>query len=441
MNTIKAFVSNPTLADNTAGQVALFGELSAYANTFSRTRQQYANNLVANGLELITFTTRNDSNAVITLSAGVRNHILAVSQWIYDQYNSSAIPPNSNKLAFITALGSQFPDMSLIAINEILNGSPSTKRLPDHVYWHYSDGGTQTQIKIWFADSRFRTQYDDFEILVIPPTAPIDDLNNPLTTVNLLLNAVTFESITNQVNTLANGVPYTTLHNFNITWNDPLVANATLTTRWSLVIYGAAGLDNDAIKNAIREYISTHSLLTVWSTIYPTLYADNEFTIIPLWGDIATPENGLDPTLYRTASRVGKHITVASALIPSNYAQSVNIVSFLNSNLISLAAVYRSLMLLAVGNPNNTGGQYNFLTKYPDYMAIPTTSADWVRLEVVTQNFIIKLNDALDKARVLTAISAVPVGYTRSTRNGRVYLSFDYLGVTYLVLAAVSYSE
>lgn len=441
MNTIKAFIANASLADNTQGQVALFGELSHYANSFSRTRQQYANPSLAPGLELVTFTTKNDVNAVITLSTGARNHILEVCQWVYSQYDASAIPPNSNKTAFINALITQFPSMTTVSINEILNGSPSTKRLPDHINWSYNDGGTQTQIKIWFADSRFRTQYDDYEILVIPPITPIDDLNNPLTTVNLLLNNVTTASIINQANTLANGVPYTTLHTFSVIWNDLTVPNATLTTNWNLVIYGAAGLDNVAIKSAIREYISTHSTLTVWSSIYPTLYAENDYCIIPMWNDIASPEASLDPALYRSSVRVGKLIPVATNLIPATYSQSVSIVSFLNSNLFIGVAVYRSLSFLAVGNPNNSGGLYNFGNKYPDYMALPTTHADFVRMSTITQNFVIALNDALDKARTLTAISSVPVGYTRSIRNGKVYLSFDYLGITYLILAAVSYSE
>lgn len=441
MNTIKGFISNPTLADNTAGQVALFGELSAYANTFSRTRQQYANNTIASGLELITFTSKNDLGVTITLSVGVRNHILEVCNWVYGQYGASAIPPNSSKLAFINALTTQFPTMSAVGINEILNGSPSTKRLPDQIYWHFDDGGTDTQIRIWFADSRFRTQYDDYEILVIPPLTPIDDLNNPLTTVNLLLNNVTTTQIINQANTLASGIPYTTLHTFDVIWNDLTVPNATLTTRWSLVIYGAAGLDNDAIKSAIREYISDNSTLTVWSSIYPSLYAENEFCIIPMWSDIASPQNGLDPTLYRSAVRAGKLITVSSSLVPNTYSQSVSIVSFMNSNLFVGTAVYRSLAFTVIGNPNNVGGQYNFGTKYPDYMAIPTTHADFARMSTITQNFVIKLNDALDKARDLTSISSVPVGYTRAIRNGKVYLSFDYLGITYLVLASASYSE
>ena len=111
----------------------------------------------------------------------------------------------------------------------------------------------------------------------------------------------------------------------------------------TLIIYGAAGNDADAIKNAIREYISTHSALPNWSTLYPTLYADNEFTIIPMWGDVAVAPTTLDPTLYASAIRVGKLITVAAAMIPGTYAQSVVISSYLNAQLYIASAFFRSL--------------------------------------------------------------------------------------------------
>lgn len=441
MNILKGFITIPELANNLAGQTATFGELSQYARTFSRTQQQYVDTILHPSIELETFTTVTDTGAAYTPSVGVRAHVLAVAAWIYAQYQLSAIPSNTNKATFINTLGSTFPTMTGIAINAIVNGNPATKRMPDYVNWTYADGGASVRIKIWFSDASFRTQYDDYEILVVPPASVINDLNNPSATVALLLVLKTAAVVIGEVAALAGTDPYTTLRTQTITWNDPVVSGATLPTNWTLIIYGAAGNDADAIKNAIREYISTHSALANWSTIYPTLYADNEFTIIPMWGDVAVPESGLDPTLYASAVRVGKMITVAAALIPGTYAQSVAISSYLNAQLYISSAFFRSLQFMVVGNPNNVGAAYNFDTQYPDYMDVPTTSADFARMSANTQLFVVKLNDALEKARTLTSISSIPVGYTRSIRNNRVYLAFDFGGFTYLVLAAVSYSE
>ncbi len=441
MNILKGFISIPELANNLVGQTAIFGELSTYSSTFSRNRQQYVDTVLHPAVELETFTTNTDTGSTFTPSVGVRAHVLAVAAWVYEQYKVSAVPSNTNKAAFIASLGIEFPVMTSIVINSIVNGNPITKRMPDSIDWYYNDGGTNTRIKIWFSDASFRTQYDDYEIIAIPPVAVINDLNNNSATVGLVLALKTPAMLIAEVNLAAGLDPYTIVRSQDVTWNSPTTPGATLQTSWTLIIYGAAGNDADIIKNAIREYISSHSLLTNWSTIYPSLYADNEFTIVPLWGDIASPATGLDPALYNSSIRVGKLLTVAATLIPAAYAQSVVISTYLNAQLYIASAFFRSLQFMVIGNPNNIGAAYSFRSQYPDYMDIPTTSADFARLSVNTQAFVIKLNDALEQARTLTAISAIPVGYTRTTRNNRVYLSFDFGGFTYLVLAAVSYSE
>lgn len=441
MNILKGFITIPELANNLAGQTAIFGELSQYSRTFSRSQQQYVDTGLHPSIELEAFTSITDTGAAYTPSVGVRAHVLAVAAWIYDQHLAASIPSNTNKATFINTLGTTFPTMTGISINAIVNGNPLSHRMPDYVDWTYDDGGVDVQIKIWFSDASFRTQYDDYEILVVPPVSTINDLNNPTATVALLLVLKTASVVIDEIAALAGTDPYTTLRTQTVTWNDPVVSGATLPTGWTLIIYGAAGNDADAIKNAIREYISTHSALPNWSTLYPTLYADNEFTIIPMWGDVAVAPTVLDPTLYASAVRVGKLITVAAAMIPGTYAQSVVISSYLNAQLYIASAFFRSLQFMVVGNPNNVGATYNFDMLYPDYMDVPTTSADFARMSNNTQLFVVKLNAALDAARTLTSISSIPVGFTRSIRNNRVFLSFDFGGFTYLVLAAVSYLE
>jgi hypothetical protein len=60
-------------------------------------------------------------------------------------------------------------------------------------------------------------------------------------------------------------------------------------------------------------------------------------------------------------------------------------------------------------------------------------------MTLLTRNFIVALNAALEKALTLTETGSVPVGYTRSLRDSRVYLGFSYDGFTYLVLAKISH--
>ncbi len=440
MNTIKGFISIGAITDNAVGQTAIFGELSDLSRTYSRTKKEYVDAANYPNVRLDSFLTVNGAGSDYSPTTIVTGHILSVANWIYGQHQASTIPSNANKTVFINSLSTQFPDMTNIVINEILNGSPSTKRMPDFVEWHYDDSGVDTLIKIWFSDTRFRSQYvDDYEIFVVPPITPINQLNNTQATVNALLATVTNASIFNAVTTIQGSNPATAVSSYVLTWNDPGAGVGTLSTEWTIVSYGIGGQDTENIKNAIREYISANSVLTVWPDIYPSLYAENEFTIIPLWNDTAVPEAGLDVELYRGAVHSGSLASIATARIPPAYSQSVVISSFLNTNMAIASTAFRSLSVLAVGNPNNINGDFNFIDKYPDYLTAITSSPDWLRMSLNTRNFITQLNDALEKAITLTNISAVPVGYTRVIKNSKVYLSFIYQGFTYLVLSKNSY--
>jgi len=439
MNSIKGFISLPTLANNLPGQVGLFGELSTVSATFSRNKSNYADPIAYPGVELVGFTTKTDAGSQITLTGTVSDHVLAVAYWVYTQYNASTIPANANKAAFIASLIAEFPEMTSVTINEILNGTLS-QRLPDYISWTFDDAGTSNVIKIWFSDARFQSQYDDYEIIVIPPITVIDQLIATTAVVAGLVHAVTPSVIISKVAIASGGVPYTRLVSQPVTWNDPGIPGSTLITEWTVLIYGLAGNDADLIKNQIREYIAAHSSSTVWPTVYPSLYAENEFTIIPLWTNVAVPEAALDVALYTPSARVGSLQAIATANLPTSYGSAVLLPTYLNAQLTVSSAFWRSISFLAVGNPNNIGSQFSFKNKYADYMNLDTSSPDWGRMSLTTRNFIVALNAALEQALTLTELGPVPMGYSRVLRNGKVYISFSYSGFNYLILTAGSYT-
>lgn len=440
MNSIKGFANIPALANNADGQTAQFGELSFLSKSYSRHQTNYVLPNSYPAVEFISFSSKTDTGTLAAISTAGAEHILSVSSWIYDQHGASTIPSNVNKVAFISSLTTEFPTITNVEINEILNGSPSTKRMPDYVKWRYNDAGTILEIKVWFCDARFQTQYDDYEILISPPVANIDTLNNTSASVGAQIAAITPSAVFTNMNVLMGNFPTRTIAH-PITWVYPANTSVTITTYWYLALYGPMATDLDNIKNAIRDYISNHSALTVWQTIYPSLYADNEFVIIPLWLNVALPETTIDPVLFGSVSNVNKLKTVATAMLPQTYAQSTNLSTFLNSELVVGSAFYRSLLFMAVGNPTNVNADYSFAAKYPDYMDVDSGSADFSRMSIDTQNFIIALNTALNHAKDFTMTSAIPVGYTRVVRNSRVYLAFVYNSFTYMVLARISYSE
>ena len=102
---------------------------------------------------LVSFSSKTDTGALASISTNTSTHILAVLTWVFDQHSASAIPSNNSKAAFIASLTTEFPTMTNVSINEILNGSPATKRMPDYINWRFNDGGTIIDIKIWFSDA------------------------------------------------------------------------------------------------------------------------------------------------------------------------------------------------------------------------------------------------------------------------------------------------
>ncbi len=174
MNNLKGFISIPSLANNTQGVTAPFGELSTYASTFSRYKSNYSKPANYAGVELIAFTTKTDTGVYYTPSQTVSDHILQVAYWVYQQHITGSIPSNTYLTQFKNDIALANPGMTNVDINEILVGSSPTLRMPDYVAWEYTSAGTLHHIKIWFSDSRFRSQFDDFEILVVPPLPVIN---------------------------------------------------------------------------------------------------------------------------------------------------------------------------------------------------------------------------------------------------------------------------
>lgn len=441
MQQIKGFYSMPALANNSTGTVGVFGELSPYALTFSESKQDYDNPSVYPSTSLVVFQSVNVSNQTITVPNTIRDLILGVGQFLYNQHIAAAIPTQANAASFRTILDNEFPQFTDITIGEIVVGNVANQRMPTWVQMTYTSNGVTTNIKMWTSDQYFRNQYDLFKIYAIPPVANINTLNNSAPIVQNLVLQNTPNVLINSINN-AKQFPssvYTTIQTFQLTWNDPSNNGATLQTFWTLVIYGQAGIDTDVIKDAIRTYIDQNSNLTNWGNIYPDLYSENEFLIVPIWDRLATPDNAIDIGLFSASHRVGSLKDIATRSLPNGYAQTAAISTFLDSHLHVMATTYRSMSVLVLGNPNNQASMFSIDDLYPDYIAVPTTSPDFGRMEVETATFANQLVEALEKARIFSSTAPTPIGYLRVRRGNDYYLSFNLQGYNFIVLTRESF--
>lgn len=451
MDIIQGFAKNPELSNNQVGVTAPFGELSPVSLTFSRTIKNYANTAKYPGMEFVAFKTINANNQNIDLVPFVSNTILAVSHWTYGQSASNAIPDNLQKATFVTSLTNEFrnlinsvglkTELTYIEVGEILNTPVAGKRLPDYISFRITDDTRQYSVKLWFNDARFRSQYMYYEMVVVPPVGVVDMLNGTTADVSNILNSITKTQVLNQINSVTQDNRGTYIYPFSLIWHNPNNPTSTLNTEWFVVIYGNAGIDNDAVKDAIRSYIATNSSIKLWTSIFPDLYAESEFIIIPFWNQLATPDNGYDEGLYRSAVTKAQLAQIERDQIPPSYNSVADFEAYKTRNLVTASSTYRALMFMSLGNPNNVEGKFNLLMIFPDYMDIPTNSPDFNRMSTATQEFCLKLNDALNKAFDYSVSKAVPLGYSLSTKSNKEYLGFDYNGFKYFVMTKLGFMK
>jgi hypothetical protein len=76
----------------------------------------------------------------------------------------------------------------------------------------------------------------------------------------------------------------------------------------------------------------------------------------------------------------------------------------------------------------------NFADRHPDYMAVSTSSHDFSRMSLETQEWILAFNEMLKNAEMLTEYSGIPTGFNRMVRDNVVYLTKEIQGVQYLVV-------
>lgn len=440
MSDIKAFVSMPSLENNAPGIVATFGELSVHSRTFTRDYQVLANPDTTPSSSVVVFKSTNNAGDPQIVPTLVGARLMLIAEWIYDQHTTGQIPSNANKQTFINALQAEFPDVERTIVGQILNGSTPSRKMPDYIKFVIPQGAEEHRITLWFSDSRFRTQYTDYTVLIIPPINTIDLLNNDnVAVVSAMLAERTTAQFVAKMNQLSGLIPYTSMQTYDLTWHQPNGGAGRLPTTWSAIVYGDAGTDADVIKNAIREYIANNTSNTNWDDIYPDLYAENEYAIIPLWENIAIPETGLDVGLFSPVVKTGTLANIAVTRAPSGYGQTSTLTQHVNASMEILGTPYRSMQLLVIGNPNNPDEQYSFSQQYPDYLNVPTTSSDYSRMSGKTRAYYQLLLEGLEYARRYTDGDVPPAGFTKTIRGNRVFLTFLADGYQWHILSRVSY--
>lgn len=436
MGILKGFITIGAMADNAPGQVSQFGELSDLAETYSKEKATYYR--PAANMALRSFTAVDDSDVPTELPAGISTGVLDLAEHVIGLYNADDMIDFTTPAEFVTYLEGQFNNANYtnIASGDFeVNAGDSNKQFPEYLAWTMTSGSDVYQVRIWFSDVTFRAQYDDYSITVLPPVENVDDLNGSPAAVNNALAAYTKSMLVSDIETAKAATNETILKGHPLTWNDPGAGTSTLPTEWTVLIYGAAGDNNDAINQAIIDYLDNESSvdMSTWELIYPGLFSNTEFYLVPGWGNIAISEVSPTDGIYSPIGRLSDLLAEVVEYAPG-YDQT-----YVESNATVTVSVWKSAMIASIGNVNNAAGNIRLDQAYPDYIAVPTSSVDFARMAVATQQFAIFLTEILEIAETATPTTVLPQGYTRVTRDGKHYVVYRLGEVNFICLTKYSY--
>lgn len=433
MEALKGFAIIPNLIDNTTDTINIFGELSTHSRTYSMDQTAHKND-VYRDVNFVCFSHKDEVGARIDTPRVVTDHIIRLVSWVYGKSANGDI--TSDAYLFRSYFLAEFESI----IGEFYPGRMVTdgvRWLPEYMEWRTNLNGIDYILKIWLSDEAFQEQYDEYEILVIPPTREIFELTETYTKLKPKVDAYTKQAFQDHVDEVTNEHPPTKVRVETFEWFDTYDLTLSLMTDWGAAIYGKAGDNMDAVKNAMREYVLLNSteLRDYWITKLPDLFKNYEFIFIPQWENYAIPQEGEFKGIYSSLLRISEEISKAH-IVCEDYDTT-----HVRNTITTFPSTYQHIGMSVVGSPENKNNDYEFELKYPDYIPVSTQIIDFARMSDRTQQFARLLSNGVMYAETLDKFSRIPKEYNKVTRGDFLYLSFSYNKVQYLILSKKSYLE
>lgn len=430
MYAIKGFVSHASFSDNTVGKVATIGEISTKSLTFSREKGQYTTSN-APDLTLTTFLSAVDG--VLQPVPGLLvEHILKICKFVYGKTLNSTQQVYADELFndLITTFAGEAENFSG---GQIITDGKSY--MPEWISWKYVKDSTygNNEIRVWFVDDSFQSQYDEFQIVVVPPLVNLDDFFKTGTEVENAVNAVTETLRWQQVQSAKDGYPETIVSSIPYDYNDPYNASHKVPTNWAILMYGNAANNVDAVNRSVEDYILANSTHTrdEWIKIFPDIFKHTEFILVPVWWQYAVAQKETQEGLYSGVLNMTQAIGKLKEVVSTYPA---NQIEYFGS---SMAHVYKGLAILSVGSIDNRDNLFRITDVFPDYFPVSTTSLDFNRMSQNTRDFMNMLQQMLLISETMTEYSSIPMnaGFSKAIRGGVLYLVKNYKNINYFVAA------
>lgn len=435
MYNLKGFMVFAPLANNSVDVIAPLGELSTHCATFSKEKGQYIN-ATYNDSKLISFLSQrvalNGTKTLVSAPVVHQNAAMNLSQWIFTKAMAQEITLDRDALQ--TQLQTTFGQTHLnLEFGEII--ADGTRRMPEWISYKLNDP-EDNRVRLWFADDSFRRQYDEYEIGFVPPIAVLDDFFKDPLVVKAAVEAWSLTAALEKADVLKNRKPETVMLNKVYKYYAQLAPFINLDTNWTIVIWGPAGNNPDIIKQELAKWILANSQHTEeeWMDIFPDIFTSTEFIATPFWEHVAIEQKSIINGVYSPTVPVADVVAISNLTIKGkNYTQT-----HINENLCVSSVLYGSLALSVCGGPYNRGGIKKFNDQWPDYINVSTNSPDFNRMKLPTQEFVNLLYEMLIVAETATPYSDIPLGMSRVTRSGIMYIAASLNDILYLVVTKYS---
>lgn len=429
MKIIKGFALNRLLVDNAPGVVADIGELSGTGYTFCKEPRVYSSQTFPT-ISLVHFPTKaSDVGTTAPIPDPYKDHILKVLQTIFAKSlsSTSVIAPGE----FLEDLQSK---MGTEVANVTMGGSvvSGNRSIIEWVQWRYVADTDPNVNKVWFSNASFEGQFDEYEITVIPPFTPVNQFFGQPADVKRLLTTLPYSEEIERIQEARGLSQETVLWGNTYNYVNPVNQNDKTPAKFSCLIYGAAGNNIDLIKQAIVDYLLLNSDYTrdQWKNILPDLFMRTEFLVFPQWDNKAIENvvggtNGVYSPVVSPTDMLTKMIADSFEYTEAHVRANGQVTAF----------PYMSVAMGIVGNVENRDAKLKITDWFPDFFFTNNTSADFNRMSLATQAWVLLIAAMLAIARDMTSSSTVPNGYSRVVRGNKMFLAKSQNNVQYLVAA------
>ena len=432
MNEILGFGRIFDRTDNAKEGVNVIGELSPLRKSYSSDVTDYYKD-GNDSFGLSVFKGLIDGKRPPVLPTTIRNEILNVIAWVDEAARNGVTTADPD--VFQRNFEHNFASIATTFTNGdiVVDGN---YYCPKWIKW-VVPGATGKSIKIWFSDDSLRLEYPDTEIRVLCPIEHLDDFFKSKEIVKGLLDSRSDFEQKSLINALADGVPYTTVSSMNVEWHNKNAYDEVLMTDWATIAYGPLGTNHDSIRRAIIDFILANSVHNEyeWSDVFPDLFLPTEFTLLPLWYNVAIPEDTPTNGVFRGMAQASVALREFKKCAPSYEASHVD------TNWCMLGTTFNSVMVAACGSKNNKDGRFLLTNEYPEYINVVIGSNDFYRMDPETQQWASLIHRMVTIAATYRYGADLPSDMASYTSSGYIYISAKYRGSNFLVVTKSSYED